>query len=74
VADTGAAPGPIPDIGALERRCPADLTADGEVDFGDFLAFFNWYDAGDLGADVESNGLVDFGDFLAFFTSYDVGC
>ena len=74
VADTGAGPLPIPDIGALERRCPADLTLDGEVDFADFLAFFNWYDAGDLGADVESNGLVDFGDFLAFFGSYDVGC
>jgi hypothetical protein len=54
--------------------CPVDLTADGRVDFADFLSFFNAYDAQALGADIDGTGSIDFGDFLAFFNGFDVGC
>jgi hypothetical protein len=52
----------------------ADLTLDGSIDFGDFLAFFNCYDLEDSCADLDGNPGVDFGDFLAFFNGYDLGC
>jgi hypothetical protein len=58
--------------------CPTDLTRDFEVDFGDFLAFFNCYDVGEGPgsecADLDGNPGIDFGDFLAFFNGYDAGC
>ena len=58
--------------------CPTDLTRDFEVDFGDFLAFFNCYDVaegpGSECADLDGNPGVDFGDFLTFFNGYDAGC
>jgi hypothetical protein len=54
--------------------CPADLTGEGDVDFGDFLAFFNCYDQGDVCAEIDGSSGIDFGDFLAFFNSYDAGC
>jgi agmatine deiminase len=58
--------------------CTADVTRDGQVDFGDFLGFFNCYDVGEgpgsACADLDGNPGVDFGDFLAFFNGYDAGC
>jgi len=56
-------------------RCPSDVTQDGVVDFGDFLAFFNSYDSDDCRGDIPPfDQAVDFGDFLAFFNGYDAGC
>jgi len=55
-------------------RCRSDLNRDGSSDFGDFLAFFNWYDTGDLRSDLSLDDSVDFGDFLAFFDAFDSGC
>jgi hypothetical protein len=54
--------------------CPADIDGDQEVGFGDFLAFFNAYDAGTSPADIDGEPGVDFGDFLAFFNAYDNQC
>jgi hypothetical protein len=52
----------------------ADIDRDGEISFGDFLAFFNCYDIEDPCADLDENPGVDFGDFLSFFNGYDSGC
>jgi hypothetical protein len=54
--------------------CPGDTTGDGIIEFDDFLAFFNGFDAGDDRANVDGIAGVDFGDFLAFFNSFDQGC
>jgi hypothetical protein len=54
--------------------CTADIDGDREVGFGDFLAFFNAYDAGTSPADIDGEPGVDFGDFLAFFNAYDNQC
>lgn len=54
--------------------CLADLTGEGEVDFADFLEFFNAYDAADSAADLNGCDGVEFGDFLLFFNAYDTGC
>jgi hypothetical protein len=62
----------VSDIGW--ERCPTDLDGVRGVDFGDFLAFFNCYDAEQSCADIDGNPGVDFGDFLVFFNGYDAGC
>lgn len=62
------------DIVVTQVRCPADITGDAGVDFGDFLAFFNAFDTGDLHADITGDGSVEFGDFLAFFNAFDAAC
>jgi hypothetical protein len=54
--------------------CPADVTCDEAVDFGDFLAFFNCFDAGAACGDLNADQSTDFGDFLTFFNGYDAGC
>jgi hypothetical protein len=54
--------------------CTGDINCDEGVDFGDFLAFFNCYDAEQSCADIDGNPGVDFGDFLSFFNAYDTGC
>lgn len=64
-------PGPTP--GAI-RDCVADIDASGEVDFGDFLAFFGCFDTLGECANLDFNTEVDFGDFLTFFGAYDAGC
>jgi hypothetical protein len=57
------------------KPCPGDTNADGIVDFGDFLTFFNGFDNDDANlADTDGDGFVSFGDFLQFFNSFDVGC
>lgn len=74
MADVGVGPAPVPDVGAAEFQCLANLNGDDEVDLGDFFAFFNCYDA-ELGcADVDGVPGVDLGDFFAFFAAYDAGC
>lgn len=55
-------------------RCPADLDSSGEVDLGDFLAFFNCYDAESSCAEMDAIPGIDLGDFLTFFNNYDGLC
>jgi hypothetical protein len=70
---TGAC-GSVTSNAATLTVCAGDINCDEGVDFGDFLAFFNCYDAETPCADIDGNPGVDFGDFLAFFNAYDVGC
>lgn len=54
--------------------CGADVNSNGELDFGDFLKFFNCFDAEQDCADIDGVAGVDFGDFLNFFNQFDAGC
>lgn len=77
VEDVPGAGSPPVDRGAYELKlkdCPADINDSGDIDLGDFLDFFNAYDAEDAVADIDLNGTVDLGDFLLFFNYYDSLC
>lgn len=54
--------------------CPADLTGDGVIDFGDYLEFLNLYDALDPRVDYNMDGVIDFLDYLEFLNYFDAGC
>jgi hypothetical protein len=54
--------------------CRADLDGDGVLDIFDFLAFGNFFDAGDPRADFDGDGVLDIFDFLAFGNEFDAGC
>jgi hypothetical protein len=56
------------------RPSASDIDGDGDVTFGDFLAFFNGFDTLDLAVDLDNSGEVDFGDFLLFFNGFDAPC
>jgi uncharacterized membrane protein len=58
----------------IDPRCPSDVNIDGEVDFLDFLAFFNCFDEGLACGNIDRQGDIDFLDFLAFFNGFDTGC
>jgi len=64
-----ACPGTGP--GACSR---ADWNEDGVIDFNDFLAFLNDFNAQDDCADLNQDGVVDFNDFLEFLNIYNAGC
>jgi subtilisin family serine protease len=55
-------------------ECPPDLNGDSLLDFFDFLAFLNLFDAENPGADWDGNGVFDFFDFLAYVNSFNDGC
>jgi hypothetical protein len=55
-------------------ECPADLDGDGNVDFNDFLAFLNLFNAEDPLADVNMDGAIDFNDLLGFLNLFNAGC
>ncbi len=57
--------------GACSR---ADWNEDGVLDFNDFLAFMNDFNADDPCADLNGDGVVDFNDFLEFLNIYNAGC
>ena len=54
--------------------CRADLDGDGILTFFDFLAFQDFFAAGDLLADFSPDGVLDFFDFLAFQDAFVGGC
>ncbi len=54
--------------------CPADLDGDGELTLFDFLAFQNFFDAGDALADLDGDGSLTIFDFLEFQNLFDMGC
>jgi hypothetical protein len=60
--------------GVTLRRCRGDVNCDGAVDFSDFLAFFNCFDAGDACGDLDGTPGVGFEDFLVFMGAFDAGC
>lgn len=66
----------VDDVRAEILACPinpADLNDDGSIEFGDFLEFFNGFDALDPRVDLTGEGDVEFGDFLMFFNLFDQG-
>lgn len=56
------------------RGCAADWNFDGTVDFNDFLAYLNDFNAGLPRADLNRDGTVDFNDLLAFLNLFSAGC
>ncbi len=58
----------------IDMTCRTDLTGDGTLDFFDFLAFQNFFSAGDPIADFTGDGALDFFDFLAFQNAFSAGC
>lgn len=54
--------------------CALDFECDGFVDFADYLAFLNLYDALDPAADLTGDGVVDLADFLLFLDRYGAAC
>jgi hypothetical protein len=58
----------------IEIGCPADWNGDGVVDFNDFLAYLNDFNASDPRADLNGDGVVDFNDLLHYLNLYNAGC
>ncbi len=54
--------------------CPADLTADGILDFFDISGFLTAFSAGIPAADFTGDGIFDFFDISAFLTAFSAGC
>jgi hypothetical protein len=55
--------------------CAADLAETwGVLDLFDFLAFVNYFNAGDPIADRDHNGVFDLFDFLAYVNEFNTGC
>jgi choice-of-anchor C domain-containing protein len=55
-------------------RCQADLNTDGQVNVQDFLAFLQFYSAGDPRAEFLVDGQINVRDFLLFLQLYSQGC
>jgi serine protease AprX len=58
----------------VTHACRGDWNGDGVIDFNDFLAFLNDYNAGLPIADLNGDGIVDFNDFLEFLNFYNTPC
>jgi hypothetical protein len=56
------------------RTCPADTNRDGRLDSTDFIAFLNFFVAGDPEADFNGDGAVNSQDFSAFLNAFVAGC
>ncbi|MDX2116721.1 MAG: DNRLRE domain-containing protein [Planctomycetota bacterium] len=54
--------------------CAADFNGDGFLDFTDFDAFVEGFEAGTAAADFNADGFLDFTDFDAFVTAFEAGC
>lgn len=76
VVDLGIGPGPIIDLGALERQppCLADFNRDGLADSNDFFGFLVAFFGQAPEADVDTNGVVNSADFFAFVSLFFSGC
>lgn len=53
---------------------PADVNADGVLDFFDVQLFLNWFSAGDARADFAADGVFDFFDVQAYLNLFAGGC
>lgn len=54
--------------------CPADLNADGSLNFFDISSFVTLYNAQDPAADLDNNGLFTFFDLSTYLNLYGAGC
>jgi hypothetical protein len=54
--------------------CPADINADGTVDFNDLLEFLNRYNERSPQAELTGDGVVDQADLVEFLHRYNSGC
>ncbi len=55
-------------------ECPADYSADGQVDVLDFLSFLDHFGTGRVNADFNADTIVDILDFLDFLDAFGTGC
>jgi hypothetical protein len=55
-------------------HCPADLNADGLLNFFDFSVFISNYNAQTANADFNGDGQFNFFDFTAFVDAFNSGC
>ena len=59
----------------LNQSCPADLNADGLLNFFDVAAYIALYNANDPAADLAAPfGILNFFDLAAYIASYNAGC
>ncbi len=58
----------------MAPACPADWNADGIVEFNDFLAYLQDYNAGAMHADLNLDGIADFNDILEFLNLLYTPC
>jgi hypothetical protein len=63
-----------PTTATLRLVCAADIGADCQTDFFDYLDFVAAFDAGDPAADFNGDNQVDFFDYLDFAAAFDAGC
>lgn len=54
--------------------CPADMNADGALNFFDVSAFLNLYNDQNPEADFNGDGILNFFDVSAFVNAYNQGC
>jgi hypothetical protein len=54
--------------------CYPDIDGNGSLDLFDFLAFVNFFNAGDETANCDHQGGLDLFDFLCFVNAYNAGC
>lgn len=54
--------------------CLGDLNSDGFVDFFDYGAFVDAFEAGTLAADVNADGFIDFFDYSDYVGAFEAGC
>ncbi|MEX0877174.1 MAG: GC-type dockerin domain-anchored protein [Phycisphaerales bacterium] len=59
---------------AIQAGCPADLNADGLLDFFDLSMFLNAFTSGDPAGDFDGNGMHDFFDISGFLNAFTAGC
>lgn len=55
-------------------ECPADVNADGDLDFFDISAFLVAFTAADTAADFTGDGMIDFFDISGFLDGFNGGC
>ena len=60
----------LPCLISAQTASDCDFDGDGEVGFGDFVAFAGAYHTSQSKYDLDSNGRVGFGDFVLFVRFY----
>ncbi len=58
----------------IPAACPADLNANGMLNFFDLARFVALYQQQDAAADVNGDGLFNFFDFSAYLAAFNAGC
>jgi hypothetical protein len=64
----------LTDAAGVLAVCAIDLNGDGFVDTQDFLAYLNYWSAGDPVADWDGDGTVNTLDFLGYLNDWAAGC